>query len=441
MEDLASADRAAIESAQERFFAEMIELAATRHPHTRDLLKRHRLARSDFACLADLARLPVTRKQDYLADPAAFRLDTTGLPEEMQSVWDVMYTTGSTAGRPTPFVSTTFDFFRILEANRSMLRLRAVRTEDTIANLFPVTSRPHGAFIRVFHAAASMNLRVVAALPGNPSPYFTLGNDLDRVVEIVARSRSSILWGVPSYVRRVVARAAELGADFSAVRLALVTGEGLSEAARDELTAGLKALGRKDAWVSISYGATELQGGLVECAPGSGYHNPAPDQFHLQIVDPQTLAPLADGQPGLVVLTHLRRRGTVLLRYALGDTSILSRAQCPHCGAGTDRLIAMPRRADCLLKVKGTLVNPDILVQAAEALLGAQEFQFVVRDGEILGLNVAGKADETLSKRLSDHVKQACGVTPAVAFVTAEAISDPSRSWKAKRVVDQRRPM
>jgi phenylacetate-CoA ligase len=150
---------------------------------------------------------------------------------------------------------------------------------------------------------------------------------------------------------------------------------------------------------------------------------------------------LPDGQPGLVVLTHLRRRGTVLLRYALGDVSILSRTQCPHCGAGTDRLIAMPRRVDRLLKVKGTLVNPDVLVQAAEAVLGAQEFQFVVRDGEILGLHVAGQADETLSKRLSDNVKQACGVTPAVAFVNVEAISDPSHSWKAKRVVDQRRPI
>jgi len=441
MEDLARADRGEIETAQERYFAEMIDLAATRHPRTRELLKRQRLSRSDFASLSDLARLPVTRKEDYLADPAAFRLDTAGLPEEMQSVWDVMYTTGSAAGKPTPFVSTTYDFFRILEANRSMLRLRAVRAEDIIANLFPVTPRPHGAFIRALHAAASMNLRVVAALPGNPSPYFTLGNDLDRVVEIVARSRASILWGVPSYVRRVVARATELGADFSAVRLAFVTGEGLAEVARDELTSALRALGRKDAWVSISYGATELQCGLVECAPGSGYHNPAPDQFHLQIVDPQSFAPLPDGQPGLVVLTHLRRRGTVLLRYALGDVSVLSRAPCPHCGAGTDRLVAMPRRADRLFKVKGTLVNPDVLVQAAEAVLGAQEFQFVVRDGEILGLHVAGQADETLSKRLSDSVKQACGVTPAVAFVDAEAISDPSHSWKAKRVVDQRRPI
>jgi phenylacetate-CoA ligase len=431
MEDLLHAGRNAIDAARERHFAEMMALAATRHPRLRTLL-----GGAKIASLADLARLPVTRKADYMDDPAAFLLDTRGLSEAEQAVWDTMYTTGSTAGTPTPFVSTTYDFFRILEANRNMLRLRGARPEDVIANLFPLTVRPHGAFIRTLHAAASMNLRVVAALPGNPSPEFTLGNALDGVIDVVARSRATILWGVPSYLRRLLDRAAERGADFSAVRLAFLTGEGVNEAAREAFTATLRRLGQPDAWVSVSYGATEMQGGMVECAPGSGYHNPAPDQFLFEVVDPESLAPLPEGQPGLVLLTHLRRRGTVLFRYALGDISTLTRAQCPHCGSWTDRLTTMPRRADALLKVKGTLLNPDVLVQAAEAVLGAMEFQFAVRDGEILVLQVQGKADAQLEKRLADGVKRACGVTPTVSFGAID-----SASWKLKRVVDQRRPM
>lgn len=430
-EDLLQAGRAAIDAARERNFSEMIGLAAERHPHTRATLAGRRIS-----SLKELSLLPVTRKSDYMRDPAAFLLDTRGLSEEEQVVWDTMYTTGSTAGVPTPFVSTTYDFFRILEANRNMLRLRGARPDDIIANLFPLTARPHGAFIRALHAAASMNLRVVAALPGNPSPGFTLGNDLDGVVDVAARSQATILWGVPSYLRRVLARAEERGADFSAVRLAFLTGEGMNEAAREAFTAALRRRGRPDAWVSISYGATEMQGGLVECAPGSGYHNPAPDQFFLEVVDPSTLQPLADGAPGLVLLTHLRRRGTVLLRYALGDISTLTRERCPHCGSWTDRLTSMPRRADALVKVKGTLLNPDVLVQTAEAILGAREFQFVIGEGEVLGLNVAGPRDETLSKTVASQVKAACGVTPVVSF---GAIGGDS--WKVKRVVDQRRPM
>ena len=440
MDDPWRASQDEIAAMQERGFAQMMDLAAARHPRTRALLAAASLSRSDFRALADLPKLPLTTKDDYLADPAAMRLDCSGLPEEAQSVWDVMHTTGSSSGKSTPFVSTTYDFFRILEANRAMLRIRGVRAADVIANLFPLTLRPHGAFIRVLHAASALNVRVVSALPGNPSPELTLGSGLDRVVEIVAQSRASILWGVPSYLRRVLARAEALRADFSAVRLAFVTGEGLSEENRDHLTAQLRRLGRPDAWVSISYGATELQGGLVECAPGSGYHNPAPDQFHLQIVDPVRAQPVADGQPGLVVLTHLRRRGTVLLRYSLGDTSVISRERCAHCGAGTDRLVAMPRRADRLLKIKGTLVNPDVLEQAAEAALGAREYLFSVEhgaDGDVLRLKVAGSADQ---EKLKTAIKQACGVTPVVECVAADDLVDPKR-WKAKRVVDQRRPM
>ena len=73
------------------------------------------LAAADFRSMEDLARLPLTRKDDYMRDPDAFRLADPSLPEEMRTVWDVMYTTGSSTGRPTPFISTSFDFFRILE--------------------------------------------------------------------------------------------------------------------------------------------------------------------------------------------------------------------------------------------------------------------------------------------------------------------------------------
>jgi phenylacetate-CoA ligase len=430
MDDLLRAGRNAIERVQAANFAEMVALAAERHPRTRAALAGRKPP--DFA---QLASLPVVRKADYMQDPAAFLLDTHGLPEIEQAVWDTMYTTGSTAGTPTPFVSTTWDFHRILEANRNMLRLRGARPDDVLANLFPLTARPHGAFIRVLHAAASMNLRVVSALPGKATAEFALPNEIDAVVRVVADSRATILWGVPSYLRRVLDRAAELGADFSAVRLAFLTGEGVTEPVRAEFTAALRKLGRRDAWVSVSYGATEMQGGMVECAPGSGYHNPAPDQFHFEVVHPETLQPVAEGESGLVLLTHLRRRGTVLLRYALGDVSRLTRAQCPHCGSWTDRLTDMPRRADALFKVKGTLVNPEVLVQAAEAVLGAREFQFVIGEGEVLGLQVAGPRDDVLSNSVSIQVKAACGVTPVVSFgaINAEA-------WKLKRVVDQRRP-
>ena len=355
--ELLFSDRAEIERVQRDHFRTTLALAAERHPHYRELFASRGLAAGDFAELADIARLPLTTKQEYMAAPERFVLDTAGLDEEMRVVWDTMYTTGSTAGKPTPFVSTAFDFYDILSLQRNMLLLRGVRRDDVIANLFPLTRAPHGAWIRALHAAASLSVRTVAAMPGNPSPHLHVGNATDEVVKIIESSRATILWGVPSYLARLAERAGELGADWRTVRMLFVTGEGLTEAARDALVAALARVGAQ-AKVSISYGSTELQGGMIECAPGAGYHNPAPEQALIEIVDPQTHAPLPDGEPGLVVLTHLRRRGTLLLRYSLGDISTRSRTRCPHCGAWTDRLTTMPRRVDALVKIKGICWPP-----------------------------------------------------------------------------------
>lgn len=439
-------ERAEIERVQRENLRATMALVAERHPYYRAILASRALGAVDFIEIADLAKLPLTTKVEYMRTPERFVLETAGLDEEMRIVWDTMYTTGSTAGTPTPFVSTSYDFYDILSLQRNMLKLRGVTADDVIANLFPLTRAPHGAWIRALHAAASLNIRVVAAMPGNPSPHLTVGNGLDEVVRIVARTRATILWGVPSYLARVAARAGELAADFSAVRMLFVTGEGLTEPARVALVDALASVGAS-AQVSISYGATELQGGMIECAPGTGYHNPAPEQALIELVDPATHAPVPDGTPGLVTLTHLRRRGTLLLRYSLGDVSTRTRERCPHCGAWTDRLTTMPRRADALVKVKGMLVNPDVLVQTLEAELGAQMFRAVVSKAgggplapDVLEVRIAqaDPLDPARAAAIAERVHAAIAVTPRVVAVAPDSLADPSAAWKTKKFVDTR---
>ncbi|CAN0511573.1 unnamed protein product, partial [Discosporangium mesarthrocarpum] len=173
------------------------------------------LSRGDIASSDELGRFPVTTKEDYMNAPDDYRLETSGLSDEERATWDVMHTTGTTTGVPTPFYNTTYDFYRILSVQEGMMRLRGIGAADSIANLFPLTVWPHGAYARVPHAAAAMKIPVISPLPGNPSEQFDHGSNLDEVVAITARSGATILGGVPSYVRRVLNRAGELGADFS----------------------------------------------------------------------------------------------------------------------------------------------------------------------------------------------------------------------------------
>lgn len=447
--DLPFRPRAEIEAVQEANFAAMLDLCFERHPYYRRRFAEIGLERGDIRGLADIARLPVIAKSDYAAEPAVFRLETEGLPEEARVAWDVMHTTGSSGGRPTPFHSTAHDFYGTLTANRRALEIRGVRDSDIVANLCPMTLYPYGAYHRTIAAANAMKIPVVSPLPGRPSPAFHWSAGLDDVVATVARTRATILWGVASYVRRVLLRAGELGADFSAVRLAFVTGEPVGEEMRADMTRRLAALGATDPWVSVSYAATEMQVGAVECRPGSGYHDPAPDHFYFEVVDPGTHAPLPDGTRGLAVLTHLDRRGTVLLRYSLGDMTAMSREKCPHCGAWTDRFTELPARSDGLVKVRGMLIDPGHVADAVLADGRVDEFQMVVDredPGDPLSMDrlilryapKAGVEAPALAEDLADAVRHAIGVRPVPQEVLIGEIFDPERSLKSRRLVDLR---
>lgn len=447
--DLPFRPRAEIEAVQEANFARMLDLCFTRHPYYAEMFTKLGLRRHDISGLADIAKLPVIGKADYAARPEAFRLNTEGLSQEAQVNWDVMHTTGTSSGQPTPFHSTTHDFYNTLTANRRALELRGVTDTDIVANLCPMTLFPYGAYHRTIAAANAMKIPVVSPLPGRPSPKFHWTAGLDDVVATVARTRATILWGVTSYVRRVLIRAADLGADLSAVRLAFVTGEPVSEEMRADLTRRMRDLGARDPWVSVSYAATEMQVGSVECCPGSGYHNPAPDHFYFEVVDPQTHEPLPDGERGLAVLSHLDRRGTVLLRYSLGDLTACSREQCAHCGANTDRFVELPSRADHLVKVRGMLMDPGHVADILLADGRIDEYQLVIdredpddplsMDRMILRYAPkSGARSQSLGTELSEKIRRSTGVRLEAEAVRAADIYDPDISLKSRRLIDRR---
>ena len=444
-------DADALAAVRQDRLARTLDRVFAAHPHYRRRFAELGISRGDLKSLVDLCRLPVTTKTDFMADPASFQLGRDGADDDEEIVvWDVMYTTGS-SGTPAPFVSTAYDFVNILALNRNMLRLRGVTAGDSILNLFPLTKYPHGAFARVLHAASSLNIPVVSAMPGRENPRRPeLYNGLDAVVALAAQTRPTILWGVPSYIRRLIGRAEEMGLKIPSVRLAFVTGEGFGEEARVDMIARLERLGASSPWISVSYGATEMQGGLVECTHDSGYHNPAPDQFLFEAVDPETKEPVADGDEGLILLTHLDRRGTVMLRYALGDVARLARDKCRRCGALTERIVSMPRRVDGLVKIKGMLVNPQSLVDAVQGEPSLLDFVAVVdkekpadplsMDRLRLRIVAAGGTSDALEQSLAARVQRAIGVTPEVARTTADDPLLAGRGWKVQPLVDLRKP-
>ena len=253
--------------------------------------------------------------------------------------------------------------------------------------------------------------------------------------------------GVASYMRRVVMRAQELGADFSSVRVLFLGGESASPALRSDIRVRLLALGSVDPRVVSRYGSTEL-GYLPECREGSGWHNPTPDLLYLEVVD-EAGRRLPDGEEGLLCATHLNRRGTVLVRYLVGDVTTLSSAPCPHCGRNGGRLTSQPVRTKDLVKVRGMLINPEVIKEELLRVPGLAEFQIVLTKqdpSDPLSMDellvrvapVAGTPTQALSLTVTERVREAVSLSPRVEIAEARDLFDPEKSAKPTRLIDLR---
>jgi phenylacetate-coenzyme A ligase PaaK-like adenylate-forming protein len=409
------------------------------------MFRRLKLTPEDFQTIEDVQKLPVTTKQDYLSNPEAFRL--TALPEfrqEERTLWDVNYTTGTTTGIPAPFFNTTYDIFASAEPTRRFASLVGMKTQDIVINLYPLTPFPHLTSHFPFFVMA-MGASVASPLMSVPDPE----RGLDEVVEMIERHKGTVLGGIPSYVRRVIMRAEELGADFSRVRLVLLAGESFPRGVREDMRRRLLRLGanKHDLVINMGVGFTELQGSTAECVELGGSHHPARDYVYFEVLDEQRHAPLPDGKTGLFTITHLDRRGTVLLRYAIGDLTAISHEVCPDCGRQGPRIVTNTVRTFELVKFNGTLLNPDGIKEAIAAVEGIEEYQIVFTrqrqddpSSDVLLVRVAVRPgeQERVQTDLVETVTGTLSIRPSIEFVTRSEIFKPGQSFKSTRVIDLR---
>jgi phenylacetate-coenzyme A ligase PaaK-like adenylate-forming protein len=439
-------------SLRDQRLARTMRAVAAAHPFYRARLREWHVGPDDIRSVDDLQKLPPTRKEEFAADPEAFRLRPDDLPAdfstEERTLWDLVYTTGTTA-RPAPFYNTAHDAYAVWDHARRCSEAEGLRFGDRLANLYPLANFPTGAFFSVNRSAMMLGIPVVQGLTGSANSEFKVRNSLAEALEQVASFRPTALWGVPSFLRRFLDEAQSRGADFSQVRLVITSGEPVPAALRRELRELLARLGAAAVDIRARYAFTEMQGGLVQCADTAQAQNLGPDLYYLEAVDAQTGRRLADGESGMLAITHLHRRGTVLLRYLVGDVVTLSRQPCPLCGRPGERLLATPRRTGNLVKCRGMLVNTDVVLDTVAAVPGMGECQIVFTREERgmdrmtvrieRGEGLAGDMS-ALREQLVKTVQQAVALRPEVEFVARGALYDHERSIKTRRVVDLRPP-
>lgn len=191
------------------------------------------------------------------------------------------------------------------------------------------------------------------------------------------------------------------------------------------------------------YGLTEIYGpGIgISCKEDHGMHY-WDDYIYIEIIDPVTLKPVPDGQPGEVVITTLVKEGAPLIRYRTHDLSRILPGRCA-CGNPFPRLDTIMGRTDDMMKIKGVNVFPsqieEILKDFPEV---SSEYQIRIshldgKDTMRIYVETNGSIDFLdLSRRIAATVKSRIGFTPLVKVVELGLL--PRSEKKSRRVIDER---
>jgi phenylacetate-CoA ligase len=211
--------------------------------------------------------------------------------------------------------------------------------------------------------------------------------------------------GTPTFLKLLADKAAEMGIDPRAdwhLEVAFVTAEKLPESLRDELEA------RTGAMVRQIYGSADGLLPAYECWAARGMHL-HPDQM-IEVLDPETRAPVPVGEPGEVVAT-LPNANRPLLRFANADAVVLRDDPCP-CGRTGARIARVAGRLDESTKVRGMFVYADQIGDVlARTAPGARWRAYVEKNGagtDDLVVEIADAADadtEGIARALKEHIR------------------------------------
>ena len=397
------------------------------NPFYKARLEKAGVTPENITSVDDIRRIPFTTKQD-LRDTYPFGLASAPLTECVR-----LHSSSGTTGNPTVILHTQKDLDEWANQVARNLWMVGQRPNDVFQN-----SSGYGMFtggLGFQYGAERLGMLTVPAAAGNSL----------RQIKFMTDFGTTALHAVPSYVTRLYEVMQEQGVDprkDTKLKVLAIGAEPHSEEQRKriEKMMGVKAYN--------SFGMSEMCGPGVgfECKEQNGLHF-WEDYYIVEIVDPETLEPVPDGEIGELVLTSIRREAMPLLRYRTRDlTRVLGRG-CP-CGRNHVRLDRMKGRSDDMMVLRGVNIFPiqieKILMQFKE--LASNYLITLTTDENNDNMTVEVEIEDLftddyqklieLQKNVKRALKDEILLTPHVKLVPKGTL--PVSEGKAVRVVDKR---
>jgi phenylacetate-CoA ligase len=396
-------------------------------PFYREKFDRAGVAPRHLERLSDIARLPFVTKAE-LRDEQAAHPPFGRYVLAPQTTWRELHPSSGTTGNPVHTVWSAADIDVITDHTARTMWSFGTRPADVIHNAFSYGLWVAG--MAVHYAAARIG---AFCIPAGTAP-------TPRQIEMLARVRSSVLLATPSFGLYIGERLREMGGPGLALRIGCFGGESGAELpstrARLERVLGIDAYDY--------YGLAEIGPTFAsECTEKAGLHW-AEDHYLIEIVDPATGVPLPPGELGVLVVTHLTREATPMIRYWTNDYARVDPSPC-RCGRTHARSPGgIVGRHDDLIVYRGAKFYPAQIEQAVRGFPElSDEFRLELDTDGTTGLErctviveALGQAAPGLADRIRAALRDVLFVGPAVQIVPAGSLE--RTAFKAKRVVDRR---
>ncbi len=377
--------------------------------------------------LADLQRLPFTTKSDLRE---AYPFGMLAVPQD-----DLVriHASSGTTGTPTIIYHNQKDLDMATDTMARSLVAAGCSRKDVVQNMMTYGLFTGG--LGFHYGAERVGMTVIPTSSGN-----TL-----RQVKFMKDFGTTVTHATPSYLLHLhqAIEESEYKRDEFKWRLAITGAEPHSEELRCKIQ---DKLGIE---VYNCYGMSELNGPGVafECIFRKGMHV-WEDRYIMEIINPDTLEPVPDGEVGELVMTILHRDAMPLLRYRTRDLTRIIPEPC-SCGRTHRRVARFMGRTDDMLIINGVNVFPS---QIEEVLLkkqgvGANYLIVVEKHGVLDKLTVQTEvtpelfADDArvlnnLREQLKAELAALITINPVIEL--KEPGSMPIAEGKAKRVEDRR---
>ncbi|MHA1108945.1 MAG: phenylacetate--CoA ligase family protein [Alphaproteobacteria bacterium] len=354
------------------------------------------------------ANVPLMRRDDLVAEMRKPGYGAFACPEAVRMNMSPM-------GKGlAPVMQTQADLDHMIKACRLHLDACAIGPDDVCAVFFG-----YHLFVAGLYYQSQMEAHGVTCIPLGPG-------EAARAVEVCNNHNVTVIAGNPSFSLKLIEAGLKPPRVFFAGGEAFTGNPTLYGAVQEAMP---------DTLLIDAFSLSEFLPVARTFPGGEGVHV-FDELIHAEVVDPETGRPVADGERGELVLTHLVKQAQPLVRYRTGDLTVM-RTTDPVCG----RIVNLPRvvfgRTDEMVKVKGVKLYPSeirSLLLGIGGLDGGYRLTVSGKDdgGDAIRLTLAGSAG-------GDAVEAVAARFRSQILVSADHIEIVAALDDGPMVVDERR--